>query len=342
MKIEHRSTSGEIRATTDEGIIEGYIAVWDTVDSYGSMFQRGAFTKTLRERGSRIKVLWNHQQEVIGTPIELREDDRGVFFRGQLVLSVPKARETFELIKAAAIDTFSFGFRAVKDKWVNNLRVITEVMLMEVSPVIFEANSEAVITGVRAMPAEQRAQQYQETYSAYELGRRGDLILSALFRTLDDIWYGGSAGDQVRELVASAITEFSSMYSAYTDELVTLSQRDLRGSPVQIATRKYLAEKNMTPEALAANTSLTLSEVTSLLVGTPAVDMRKLGELPDTVREAINVARAAKVEALCDELRSGLEPAEVARIRGLLPSEEPDVSTEILSRLMAFRASLTS
>jgi HK97 family phage prohead protease len=335
---------GELRAesTGAEGIIEGYVTVWGVIDSYKSSFQRGAFTKTLQERGNRVKVLWNHEDEVIGKPIEIREDDKGLFARIQLVMGVPKAREVFELVKAGAIDTFSFGFRTVKDKWVDGVRVITEVMLMEVSPVIFEANDSAVITGVRNMKIEKRDQEYQATYAKYELGQRGSLIMNSLYRTLDDIWYSSLNSDEVRTKINDALTQFSGMYSSYTDEMLQMQQRDIRGTPVQMTLRKHLMDSASTPENFAANTSFTVEEVRSLLDGqTVEVDPAKLADLPEEVRKAIIADRASKIEVLCNELRRGqLDPAEVARIRGLLPQDEPEYS-KIIQELNKFRASFT-
>jgi hypothetical protein len=342
-KTNYRSYPGELRAAHDgeEGIIEGYAAVWDTIDSYESTFQRGAFAKTLKERGHRVKILWNHEDTVIGKPVEIREDDKGLFVRAQLLLNTTKAREVYELIKAGAIDTFSFGFRTVKDKWSNGIRVITEVMLMEVSPVIFEANESAVITGVRNMPTEKRDQHYKATYEKYELGRRGDLIMSALYRTLDDIWYGGSTGDELRSNIANALLEFNEMYSAYTDEMIAMNERNTRGNQIQISFRKHLAENKQSAEEFAASTSFTVDEVRSLLGGSPKVDLSKVEELPEEVRKAIKLQRSSYVDFLCDELRGQLDPAEVDRIRGLLPKDEPEYAP-IVEHLAKFRASLQS
>lgn len=341
MTPEKRSYHGDLRAAAEEGIIEGYAAVWNTVDSYDSTFQRGAFTKTLQERGHRVKILWNHEDEVIGKPLEIREDDKGLFVRAQLVLSVPKAREVYDLVKAGAIDTFSFGFRTIKDKWVNSVRTITEVMLLEISPVIFEANNNAVITGVRAMDeAEKRSKMYKESYGEYELMTRGGLIMTALHRTLDDIWYGSADGEEVRSLVQSALADFTTMYTAYTDDLIAMQSRDLRGSMVQIATRKYLSKVEKTPEQLAASTSLTLDEIRSLLDGKPAVDESKYQDLPQDVQEAIQAERIAKVDQLCEELRSGLQPEEVSKIKSLLPNDE-QATEAILKTLAEFRSSLS-
>lgn len=344
MTIETRSQPGDMRAVEGDGIIEGYAAVWGTIDSYDSSFQRGAFSKTLQERGQRVKILWNHEDIVIGKPLEIREDEKGLFVRAQLVLTVDKAREAYELIKAGAIDTFSFGFRAIKDKFHGGIRVITEVMLMEISPVIFEANSAAVITGVRNMPKqEERAQRYAETYAAYELQSRGELLLASLRRTLDDVWYGPQAEpDQLRGSIGAAIEEFMGMYSAYVDDMLKHEKRGAHSNALSIATREFLRNANQAPEQLAASTSLTLAEVRSLLDGDPKVASHKLGDLPDELRAAVAAQRAVRVNALCDELRAGLEPAEVDRIRGLLPTEEePTISFKsIADKLSDFRASL--
>lgn len=319
---EVRSAQGELRAAGEDGIIEGYAAVWNTVDDYNSSFQRGCFAKTLQERGDRIKVLWDHE-ELIGKPIEIREDDRGLFVRAQLVLSVAKAREVYDMAKAGVVDTFSFAFRTVKDKWVDGVRVITEAMLKEVSPVAFEANSAAKITGVRSMPnqSEQRSQEYKATYELYELSQRGQLILSALYRTLDDIWYGGAGNEELREKIAAALEQFGAHYSLYADEMVAAQQREQRASALQHEMRKFLSESKQTPEQLAAATSLTLAEVRSLLDGTPQVEPAKVESLPEPVRAAFQSERMLKVEALFNELRAGFLPAELARLRGLLPQE---------------------
>lgn len=150
-EIRRSAKPGECRAAS-EGIIEGYAAVWGTVDSYDSMFEKGAFAKTISERGQRIKLLWNHDSDtVIGRVTELREDEKGLFVRAQITMGVEKARDVFELIKDGAIDTFSFGFRTIKDEWGDKgIRLIKEVALYEVSPVTFEANPSAVITGTRS------------------------------------------------------------------------------------------------------------------------------------------------------------------------------------------------
>jgi len=95
-KFINLSLVQELRADDSEaGIIEGYIAVWGTVDSYNSSFQQGCFKKTIENRMNKIKVLWNHDTEQpIGKLTEIREDDHGLFVRAQLITDVNKASET--------------------------------------------------------------------------------------------------------------------------------------------------------------------------------------------------------------------------------------------------------
>lgn len=343
---EFRSFSGaELRVVGEEGIIEGYVAVWNMVDDYKSMFQRGCFAKTLAERWSRVKVLWNHGDDVIGKPLELREDDHGLFFRGQLVLGVEKAREAFELIKATAIDTFSFGFSTVRDKWVDGVRVITEVKLFEVSPVIFEANPAAQITGVRGMSTEKRDQAYQATYAAMELGRRGDLIMSALYRTLEDCWYSNLTGDDLRAKVAAATTEFGAMYLAFVDEMISNERRATRDGTFTHELRLHMQAAAQTPEAFAAATAFTLDEVRAMLEGRLMLPASKIGFLPEATRAAYIKARTERAEALFTELRAGFGAAEMDRLRGLLPPPEVPHASAIESLVQSvadFRRGLTT
>ena len=150
----HLTMTHEIRAQ-DEGLIEGYIAKWGVVDSYNSRFQKGSFSQTIRGRLDKIRVLFNHDtSEPIGRLLDIQEDDIGVFVRAQLVMAVDKAKDTFNLIKGGAIDSFSFGFRTISDKYEDGVQVITEVVLGEISPVIFPASEQSTITSARSIDNE--------------------------------------------------------------------------------------------------------------------------------------------------------------------------------------------
>jgi len=325
-ELERLSLVQEIRANEDDiGIIEGYVAVWDTIDSYNSRFQRGCFKKTLENRMGKIKVLWNHDTEQpIGKLTEIREDDHGLFVRAQLIMGVEKAKETFDLIKGEAIDCFSFGFRTVKDKFENGVQVITEVMLGEISPVVFEANPASQITGVRST-------NFLETDDARELMQRGWRLFSSLDSTLDDIWWE-SSDDTIVTNVDSALNDFATEYRKWTQEVVDIRSGGTRmdiNSVNGLATsfRKFCQDQTI--EEIAQNTTFTIEELRSLKAGKVIADVSKLTELNEEIQIAHNDVRSKAVETLCDELRLGINPAEATRINALLKKSLPDNDGEV-------------
>lgn len=348
--LEHRALQCEFRAGEGEGVIEGYVTTWGTVDDYNSTFQRGAFAKTLQERGKKVRILWNHEETPIGVPIEIREDEKGLFARIQLVMSVRRAREVFDLIQAGAIDSFSFGFRSIKDAWLDGVRQIKEVALFEISPVIFPANESAQITGVRSMDKEYRAEDFAASYQNVEIQGRHRLLMNSLEWTLDDIWWSGSQPDELRAKMGDALDKFRAAYSQYIDECIAMSNSgESRAAPhdnelARVMRETLSSRSDNSPEALAADTSLTVGEVRTLLRGGVGVAPAKLAELPEEVRKAFAKARSAALEHACAELRNGISPAERDRINGLInPREESAVDVgAALARLDEFRKSLTA
>lgn len=149
---ERKTVKFEVKAVDEEaGTFEGYAATFSKKpDSYGDIIEPGAFTKTLKEAGKRVKILWNHNVlEPIGKPTELAEDDKGLFIKGKLSLGVQRAREVLSLMKDGVITELSFGYDTLKESWQNGMRHLQEVRLWDVSPVTFAANPEAVIVSVK-------------------------------------------------------------------------------------------------------------------------------------------------------------------------------------------------
>lgn len=338
-KFETRGYKSELRAEED-GTFEGYIAVWDTVDSYNSTFKRGAFSKTIQARFDRIKVLWNHnQEEVIGKITDIREDDHGVLVTGKLVISVAKASDVYELLKARAIDTLSFGFKTINDKWENGVRAITEVKLYEVSPVTFEANEAAVITAVRSID-------FQETIDNNLMRSHGWRLMDALYETIDDIWWAGERDDQMA-LLDEAIAKFRDAYLTWASEAMALGIRSGASNELADAMCKYMADGGHTPLSLATNTEFTQTEIRRLMKGEPIQARDKLTALPEDIRTAHQASRSKAVETLCTELREGILPAEATRIaelatRSLQPAKPEIGAGDMVAYLTHFRTKLES
>lgn len=124
----------------------------DGYGSYQEEFRRGAFARTIAERGNRVKVLAQHNRQAmpIGRATLLREDSTGLY--AELRISATAAGdEALELIRDGALDGLSIGFNDIRDERGPDGTVIrTEVRLNEISVVPFAAYESAVITGVRA------------------------------------------------------------------------------------------------------------------------------------------------------------------------------------------------
>ena len=163
--MNRKSTETKTRATRDvkfsvkavddeQGVIEGYASVFGNVDWYNDVVDKGAFKRTLNN-GKNIPILWQHNADFpIGVTTEAREDARGLYVKGKLVLESEKGREAYALIKAGAIKGLSIGYDTIEYTWneEDQIRHLTEVRLWEWSPVTFPANEEAEITGVKKQP----------------------------------------------------------------------------------------------------------------------------------------------------------------------------------------------
>lgn len=149
-----------LKAVGDDGAIEGYAATW-TVDQGGDEIKPGAFAASLKAIPiGRVRMLRDHDPtKPIGVWTEAREDERGLFVKGQIVLDTALGAETLALLKAGAIDGLSVGFRAVRHRIdrKRGIRVLEVVDLREVSVVAFPMNPTAVVTSAKAESATARA-----------------------------------------------------------------------------------------------------------------------------------------------------------------------------------------
>lgn len=128
----------------------GYAATWDK-DRGDDIILKGAFAKTLKERGDRVKILWQHH-EPIGRPLEMVEDEKGLFVVGK-ISKTRTGDEAIELMRDDVIDQMSIGYSVPEDKsdYVGGVRIIRELKLYEFSLVTFPMNENAVITGVKSI-----------------------------------------------------------------------------------------------------------------------------------------------------------------------------------------------
>lgn len=137
--------------------VEGYGAAFGNVDAYGDVIHKGAFTKTISERGQKVKFLYQHDTEmVLGRIVELREDDRGLFVKA-IVSDTQLGRDVLALLKDGALDGLSIGYDVIKggldyteNKDGSVTRNLREIRLWEISLVTFPANEAATVVALKA------------------------------------------------------------------------------------------------------------------------------------------------------------------------------------------------
>lgn len=153
---EVRSYVLQIKATGDDGSIEGYGSVFGERDSYDDVIAPGAFKDSLaahKKAGTMPAMLWQHDgDKPIGIWTEMVEDSKGLRIKGQLALETTLGKEAHALLKMRALNGLSIGF--VSKQWTydrnTDVRTLTELDLWEVSLVTFPANGKARVTNVKA------------------------------------------------------------------------------------------------------------------------------------------------------------------------------------------------
>jgi HK97 family phage prohead protease len=148
--IYKASPMGEI-ADIDEkmGIVKGYGSYFGNKDSDGDVIAKGAYQKTIKENGERVRYLWQHKMDKpIGKIKEMYEDDKGLMF----VAEIPKTtlgNDALELMKAGIVTENSVGILPIQKQMKDGYREITEVKLYEISAVTLAANDQAKILDVK-------------------------------------------------------------------------------------------------------------------------------------------------------------------------------------------------
>jgi uncharacterized protein len=157
---ELKFTALDLKQVEPDGTFAGYASLFGAEDMGHDVVLPGAFRDSLARRGARgIKMLFQHKpEEPIGIWETLKEDARGLFAKGRLMLDVARAREVLSLMRAGALDGLSIGFRAVSGKRDprSGIRRLAKVDLWEISVVTFPLLPEARVAHVKAGPFSQR------------------------------------------------------------------------------------------------------------------------------------------------------------------------------------------
>lgn len=154
--LERRWTTGEVevRSVGQKAYIEGYAAVFNSrsknLGGFVEVVERPAFNKTVKE--ADVRALWNHDPSLLlgrtraGT-LKLSLDNSGLYYRTEAP-NTSYARDLVELLARGDVTQSSFSFFKIHDEWDLTedeypQRHLTEVGLVDVSPVTYPAYEEA-------------------------------------------------------------------------------------------------------------------------------------------------------------------------------------------------------
>jgi len=149
--MKHETRSGEIRASSEDGIIEILAVAHGVTDDYGTQFEAGTFVDSLEER--LPVIAWGHQwTEPIGKAISYRVADEGLYLTARLDIggAVPRADQAYEQARSGTLTDVSVGFMRRADEERDGVTVITKADLDEVSFVLRGAVPGAKVLAVRS------------------------------------------------------------------------------------------------------------------------------------------------------------------------------------------------
>ena len=155
------------------GIVKGYGSYFGNKDADSDIIMRGAYQKTIKENGYRVKYLYQHNMmQPIGKMNELYEDEKGLVF----VAEIPKTslgKDVIELMKSGVITENSVGILPIQKEDKGDYRELKEVKLFEISAVTLAANDMAKIMDVKG------SKMIEDVYKRYDnlckLIRKGNI-----------------------------------------------------------------------------------------------------------------------------------------------------------------------
>jgi uncharacterized protein len=151
---EIKFTPLDLKRVEPDGTFSGYASLFGREDMGRDIVLPGAFRDSLAARGAAgIRMLYQHKpDEPIGVWESLKEDARGLYARGRLMLAVVRAREVLAPMRAGALDGLSIGFRTVtghRDAK-TGIRRLARIDLWEISIVTFPLLPEARVALVKS------------------------------------------------------------------------------------------------------------------------------------------------------------------------------------------------
>lgn len=264
--MEKKKFCFEVKAgdLQEDGSFVGLASTYGNIDQGDDVVDRGAFTKTLKERGAEVPLLWSHDSKQpvgLGT---LEDSPKGLVISGKLNLETQIGRDTYSNVKARIVKGLSIGFETINKKMNEGVRHLTELKLFEVSLCLFPMNEQAEVYGFKAR--EQKDDFLEELDEAQTWAFRY-MALSALGESLCETLADSDLDDASKSAASSvSIQQFHDKYLEMLPKMTAVmaeqsaeygyyAKRELdakAGRKLSAATRKRIEESVSQLQALLA------------------------------------------------------------------------------------------
>ncbi len=189
-EIKDIAFKGEVKMQSRT--VTGYFSRFGNVDSDGDVLVKGAFTKTIKERGvdgaNLILHLADHRLDtgnILGKPKLWEAEDGGMF--ETTISDTTKGNDILKLYRDGVINQHSFGFKTVRKSQKSGYNEISEVMIYEVSTVALGANSLTPFTGFKGLSHDDLLTQYNLLQKCYNDGDYSDDVFPILQAQIKEI-----------------------------------------------------------------------------------------------------------------------------------------------------------
>jgi len=148
----------EVRlASTSERIVEGIVIPYDETSKLtdspgGERFLRGSVTRTVKDRGARIKLFRAHDHRAaVGLPLAWDALHDGGCWAQFRIGQTAAGEDVLNEIREGLLDAFSIGFEPVRERrGADGAREVVEAKLHEISLVPLGAYAGARVLATRA------------------------------------------------------------------------------------------------------------------------------------------------------------------------------------------------
>ena len=151
--MQHIHCPMEIKEVTETGSFEGLASVYGNIDLGGDIVMPGAFKEFVKTRDGSIRILDSHNTRAPIGKGTVIDSHMGLVLKGTLNLKVSRSRDVHELMKDGIIDGLSIGFDILPNgseiREADNVRLLKELRLWEISTTVFPMNPMATISAVK-------------------------------------------------------------------------------------------------------------------------------------------------------------------------------------------------